>query len=62
MTPKEWRNKRIHRRGVFCKHYKASNVYPWMENFKWCNAKQREVKIDTIKPFCRCFEIKEGKQ
>lgn len=63
MTIREWRDKRLHRRCLFCTYYCAAHPLgpPYeTKNTGWCRAKSKNVNDDIPKWFCALYRQKEG--
>lgn len=62
MTIREWRDKRLHRRCLFCTYYCAAHPLgpPYeTKNTGWCRAKLKNVNDDIPKWFCDLYGQKE---
>lgn len=68
MTTREWRDKRLHRRCVFCTHYRPDNPLGppiWdpsrKNNMGRCRAKGKRVNDDIPKWFCALYKQMEAR-
>lgn len=52
-----WRNKRLHRKCLFCSYVKMLPSTRCSPDTWICQCKDKVVNPDTIRPFCKCFKV-----
>lgn len=55
----KWRNKRLHRKCLFCKFSSHLPSTPCSAGIWYCDAKMKMIDPDTPRPFCKCFTLDE---
>ena len=54
-----WRNKRLHRRCVFCTFCHLLPQFPVFPEVWYCDCKEKSVNPTITRPFCKCFMLDE---
>ena len=56
-----WRNKRFHRKCLFCTYIKMLPSIPCAPDTYVCNCKDKRINPSISRPFCSCFKLNTKK-
>lgn len=58
-TPeRKWRNKRSHRKCIFCRNFESYPIDIHLDEEGWCRPKMKNVSRDIHRYFCSLFELR----